>query len=116
MSRFGGAICCFLRKQGERGNPAAVMKSLAVLLFVFSLLHIGGKGIVVYICTASFCLAESACGGGSVRLVGGTQGREGRVEYCRNNIWGTVCDDYWGTQDARVICRMIGYSTDGEYI
>lgn len=57
---------------------------------------------------------ESQCGGGSVRLVGGTMGREGRVEYCRNNVWGTVCDDYWGNVDAKVICRMIGYSTDGK--
>ena len=49
-----------------------------------------------------------------MRLVGGTEGREGRVEYCRNNQWGTVCDDYWGTADAKVVCRMIGYSTDGK--
>jgi len=24
--------------------------------------------------------------------------------------WGTICDDYFGNYDARVICKMLGFS------
>ncbi|XP_061176191.1 adhesion G protein-coupled receptor E2-like [Saccostrea echinata] len=48
---------------------------------------------------------------GSVRLVGGHSRLEGRVEIYHNGQWGTVCDDHWTQTEARVICRMVGYSS-----
>lgn len=50
---------------------------------------------------------------GDIRLVGGTSELEGRVEFCNNRVWGTVCDDAWGTPDATVVCRQLGFSTTG---
>ena len=45
-----------------------------------------------------------------VRLRDGPTSNEGRVELYLNGTWGTICDDYWGIDEANVICRMLGYS------
>ena len=56
------------------------------------------------------------CTTNDVRLVNGNIPNEGRVEICLNNVWGTVCDDGWGSTDATVVCRQLGYSTIGKQI
>lgn len=53
------------------------------------------------------------CTEGEVRLQGGFSSREGRVEICHSNDWGTVCDQMWDTTDAGVVCRQLGLQTVG---
>ena len=53
------------------------------------------------------------CSDGELRLAGGNdnvvQGtREGRVEICINNAWGTVCRSLFGNPDAQVACHELG--------
>ena len=48
-----------------------------------------------------------------MRLRGSSSQNSGRVEICVNNVWGTVCDDYWDSTDASVVCKQLGYSRFG---
>ena len=48
-----------------------------------------------------------------MRLVEGTNIREGRVEVCMSNEWGTVCDDGFSKPEATVVCRQLGLSVAG---
>ena len=51
----------------------------------------------------------SNCSNGAIRLTGGSNGYEGRVEICANGVWGSFCDHEWDSRVASAICQQLGY-------
>lgn len=47
---------------------------------------------------------------GLIRLVGGENAGEGRVEIFHQGVWGTICGNHWTVNEANVICRELGYA------
>ena len=45
-----------------------------------------------------------------VRVVGGENPGEGRVEVFHAGVWGTICHHHWNVNDANVVCRELGYA------
>ena len=60
-----------------------------------------------------------ACDNGDILLYNGTDVTDnsdsGIVLVCYNNTYGSVCDDFWDTLDAMVVCGQLNFSTDGEF-
>lgn len=61
------------------------------------------------------CFAHSAesCDEGSIRLRGSTSSFAGRVEYCTDFTWTTICDEIWPYRAASIACGQLGFSPYG---
>ena len=57
-------------------------------------------------------LTDPKCNSTDIRLIGSSRPNEGRVEYCYEEVWGTVCSDKWDDDNAMVVCSELGLPTE----
>ena len=85
-----------------------------IVLYFHFILEYNREILLSTTCVLIFTVnASGNCNYGDIRLVGGSNQYEGRVEVCINDQWGTVCQDSWSSVDASVICKQLGYATTG---
>ena len=82
--------------------------------YIIHLLMLSPNNALAFYIFVFIIIANSTCQLGALRLVGGSNSLEGRVEFCLNNQWGTICDDWWNGPDANVACRQLGHSGIGK--
>lgn len=68
---------------------------------------------MIYLYTVLNFFSSVVCNDTEIRLVGGSDQYEGRIEICYNETWGTICDGLWSNNDANVACRQLGYAATG---
>ncbi|KAK9892447.1 hypothetical protein WA026_019899 [Henosepilachna vigintioctopunctata] len=54
--------------------------------------------------------ADELCAGPiEIRLANGTRSSEGRIEVKYHGVWGTICDDDFNDDAAKVVCKSLGF-------
>lgn len=47
----------------------------------------------------------------NIRLMGGQDEYQGRVEICTDGIYSSICHNRWDHRDAQVVCRQLNFSS-----
>jgi deleted-in-malignant-brain-tumors protein 1 len=97
------------------GNGPILLHNVICSGSEYRLLDCSNQILTIPTCSrAAGVTCQPGCPEGEIRLVNETSYAEGRVEICLNNEWGTVCGQTWGTSDANVVCRQLGFSSGAE--
>ncbi|XP_078147043.1 neurotrypsin-like [Centroberyx gerrardi] len=101
QSQFGSGSGLFhYERLGCRGDENTLSKCRSRTFVTGDCSHGNEAGVVC---------APPEGSGPPLRLAGGEEDFEGRVEVFHGGRWGSVCDDQWDDRDAEVVCRQLGF-------
>ena len=105
------SLAHFTRASSCGINSAAGIKCQSKLTIFYRHFH----AVSALLLLLSFSL-NTACVKGDIRLVpyNSYNAHSGRVEVCKDGRWGTICSDSFDGEDARVVCKQLGYSQHGK--
>uniref|UniRef100_A0AAQ5ZEB4 Neurotrypsin n=1 Tax=Amphiprion ocellaris TaxID=80972 RepID=A0AAQ5ZEB4_AMPOC len=98
-SYFGPGSLFHYERLGCRGNENSLLECQSRKFVTSDCNHGNEAGVIC---------AEPEGTRIPLRLVGGLEDFEGRIEVYHNGRWGTICDDQWDDTDAEVVCRQLG--------
>lgn len=88
---------------------------MLILIFLFSYCQLFLYPSIFICSIFSLCtVPNSVCDDGSIRLVNGSSENEGVLEVCYLGTWGGVCLSQFGKTDASVICKQLGFFSNGK--
>ena len=98
------------------------MDTLVILARLAEMLMYFAVGLTILMSRRAFFIfaaigvGASSCITGSVRLIGGSNKYEGRVEVCVNKAWSSVCTSSgWNRQAAQIVCLQLGDNLGMKY-
>nr|XP_054764831.1 deleted in malignant brain tumors 1 protein-like [Lytechinus pictus] len=111
MLGFHGALEAPRHARFGQGSGRVLLKYVNCEGTEYNLADCAHAGIGRYSCSHARDAGAICYSGGpfKVRLAGGSNDAEGRVEVMHNGSWGIICDDDWDLRDGRVVCRMLGF-------
>lgn len=68
---------------------------------------------LIHVPVFTFSDLLTGCTNGAVRLTGGHHAAEGNIEVCYNQTWRLVSSLRWTTSNTNVVCRQLGYTSQG---
>lgn len=85
--------------------PAYVCAHNYITVFRYTII----ASLILYLLSLQTPIAR--CTENSVRLVGGLNQFNGRVEVCKDGTWAAVCKDGFNGNEARAVCGNLGLNT-----
>ncbi|KAM3605874.1 uncharacterized protein V6R79_006389 [Siganus canaliculatus] len=104
-SYFGPASTFHYERLGCRGNENSLLECRSRKFINSDCNHGNEAGVIC---------AEPEGVGIPLRLVGGLEDFEGRVEVYHDGRWGTICDKEWDDTDAEVVCRQLNFGGEAK--